>query len=169
MARPRGAAQASSLSRGHTALADLPHGVGGAPVPTLDTAGLVTLVRTVVHLVTLLCSMDTGPISTLKFIWLAGHQSFKTTHSSISHTELGHLCGIYQPCPSDTAGVASSVRSEYWLLPPKQQRQQLPQPLFSCPLCCPRSPSISLGKQHQSPYEETHSKQEPVPAVRLLR
>lgn len=54
----------------------------------MDTAGLVTVVRTVVHLVTLLSSMDTGPIATLKFIWLARHQSFKTTHSSISHTEL---------------------------------------------------------------------------------
>lgn len=64
-------------------------------VPTLDTAGLVTVVRTVTHLVTLLCSMDTGPITTLEFIWLAGHQSFKTTHSSISHTELSHLCGTF--------------------------------------------------------------------------
>lgn len=40
----------------------------------MDTAGLVTVVRTVVHLVTLLCSVDTGPITTLEFIWLAGHQ-----------------------------------------------------------------------------------------------
>lgn len=96
-AQPRGAAQASSLSRGHTALADSPHEVKGAPVLTLDTASLVTVVWTVVHLVTLLCSMDTGPIATLKFIWLAGHQSFKTTNSSISHTELSHLRGTYQP------------------------------------------------------------------------
>lgn len=57
-------------------------------VRTLDAACLVAVVRTVVHLVTLLCSMDTGPIATLEFIWLAGHQSFKTTNSSISHTGL---------------------------------------------------------------------------------
>lgn len=40
------------------------------------------------HLVTLLCSMDTCPIATLEFIRLTGHQSFKTTHSSIRHTGL---------------------------------------------------------------------------------
>ena len=60
----------------------------GLSVPTLDAACLVAVVRTVVHLVTLLCSMDTSPIATLEFIRPAGHQSFKTTHSSISHTGL---------------------------------------------------------------------------------
>lgn len=54
-------------------------------VRTLDAACLVAVVRTVVHLVTLLCSMDTGPIATLEFIWPAGYQSFKTTHSNVSH------------------------------------------------------------------------------------
>lgn len=57
-------------------------------VRTLDAACLVAVVRTVVHLVTLLCSMDTGPITTLEFIRPAGYQSFKTTHSSISHKGL---------------------------------------------------------------------------------
>lgn len=40
----------------------------------MDAACLVTVVRTVVHLVTLLCSVDTGPIATLEFIRPAGHQ-----------------------------------------------------------------------------------------------
>lgn len=57
-------------------------------VPTLDAACLVTVVRTVVHFVTLLCSVDTGPIATLEFIRSAGHQSFKTIHSSISYAGL---------------------------------------------------------------------------------
>lgn len=40
----------------------------------MDTACLVTVVRTVVHFVTLLCSMDAGPIPALEFIRSAGHQ-----------------------------------------------------------------------------------------------
>lgn len=161
LAWPRGAAQASSPSRGHIALADLPHEVRGAPVPTLDTAGLVTVVRTVAHLVTLLCSMDTGPITTLKFIWLAGHQSFKKTHSSISHIELSLLCNTYQLCPSDTAGVASSVSKcqSIGCFPQSNRGSSCLSHCSPVPLCCPRSSSTSLGKQQQSPYEDTQSKQ----------
>lgn len=45
---------------------------------TIDTAGLVTVIDTVVDLVTLLGSVDAGTVTTLELVWAAGQQGCKT-------------------------------------------------------------------------------------------
>lgn len=100
------------------------------------------------HLVTLLCSMDTGPITTLEFIRLAGHQSFKTMHPSISYIGLESFVVPFSHvhCWSFATSVSKSHRA---LAASTKATEAAP-----VPLCHLRTLSTSLGKEPQSPYEQ---------------
>ena len=133
----RGAAQASSLSYGHRALAGLHHRAQGVQsclhLPWMQPAS----------------SLLSGQSCTLSHCfapWIQvpsphwNSSGWQVTRALRQHVQalatqdLNLFCGTFQPHTFDTAGVLhplSANVTEHRLLPPKQQRQQLPQPLSS--------------------------------------
>lgn len=59
-----------------------------AAVRTVDTAGLVALVKTVVDLVTLLGAVDAGPVTALELIGATCQQGWKRHTHMNTHVKL---------------------------------------------------------------------------------